>query len=210
MPAGARPAAGGRWIAAATVTLTVVAGGGFLAFQPAAADDYPPPLWILPDRGDHTYCWNRALAADLKNNAAAAANNIPNQTVVTVVARGDCDFATYPHTDVIWEDEFIGENVAGETTCHKPYANGTCDTYRVKINPTEIREDTVGVYLDEYGITKTSCHEFGHTLGLDHHDQDADPPSPWGCMVGGVISGDNVEWRRYVTHHINHVNGWFS
>lgn len=210
MPAGTRLTPRRSWIATATATLSVVAGAGAFAFQPAAADPYPAANWLLPDRGDHTYCWNHTLADDLKNNAAAAANNIANQTVVTVVARGDCNFTAYPGTDVIWENEFLGEDTYGQTDCHDVNGNGNCDTWRVDINPAEIREDTVGTYLDEYGITKTSCHEFGHTLGLEHHDQDSDPPSPWGCMVSGVISGDNVEWRRYVRHHIDHVNGWFS
>jgi hypothetical protein len=70
-----------------------------------------------------------------------------------------------------------------------------CNAADVVLDPAEIN---IGD-LNEEDTSKTACHEAGHSVGLTHGGNT-------GCMLNGPIPNGAVQFRRYSSHHIGHIN----
>lgn len=191
-----------RWyhIAAVSCLLTST------ATAPAVADPWgagPPDGGAPPDGSAHTYCWGvqvyGGVNADIFDNVDAAEYNaLQGPTVVNVIFES-CDYSGGTETDVVWLTENLPGSDRGSARC-EDYDNGKCDQYYSSLDLAEIAEGPD----DELDETKTACHELGHTVGLNHHPSSGD----WGCMRSGP-SGTALSWRRYVDHHVDHINAHF-
>lgn len=142
-----------------------------------------------PDSNPHGFCYDASVTADLKSGIQEAEWDALNPTHATVTFDSSCQFTGSGETDVVWfELELPG--LDGKAPC-EDYDNGRCDQYYAQI------DDDVNGELDE---SQTACHELGHTVGLSH--------GSWDCMAGDPPNSQ-TKWRRYGTHHTDHINGWF-
>lgn len=145
----------------------------------------------------HTYCWDVNFNEGLKDNATAAMNKaLDAQTVMVDQYEVNCD----GETDIRWFDATLDGNVRGTYRCVTYAASGICAAAYIHLDPLELNEGA----NDEYDTTKTACHEVGHSVGLQHGDAKSD------CMRNGEIPDTSVQWRRYSSHHVEHIDGYYG
>ena len=154
--------------------------------QAASADEYgngEDQAGYRPDNSQHSYCFRQNFDGD---NARAAAHRamgtvLDDQTTMSRDWHGECD----NQVDVMFRYDSL-DGVDGEWVC-LDLDGDICLSGRVSFDPT---------YLD--GINdweQTTCHEVGHSVGLDH--------ASWDCMwyydYDGLL-------RRFADHHVYHIN----
>lgn len=150
-----------------------------------------------PDSNPHTYCAGNSFSwwprvENIENNA------LGKPTDANVVYNSSCDYSSSTETDVVWYVAELSGTTRGTTRCED--FDTYCDQYYVKIDYNYIIESSDP---DGENVSKTICHELGHTVGLSHGS------TYGGCMVSGEVSGD-LSYRRYSSHHVGHINAWFS
>jgi len=152
-----------------------------------------------PDSNPHTYCYEYGFPGHYEHSVAQMENNaLGDPTAATVVRESSCDYSSRTETDVVWQWRDLPGTTRGRTRCED--FDTYCDQFYVQIDFNQI---TSSSSPDEENIRKTMCHELGHSVGLTHG------PTPGGCMVSGAVNGD-LQWRRYASHHRNHINAWFG
>jgi hypothetical protein len=210
MGAARRPAKGmrgtwslGRKAGAVALGLLIPAGAFGTAFT-AAADEWGDMtdevngIGAHPDSDPHTYCYTWSVPGGLRTNIDAAMWNAMDPTAVNVNGPQTCDYASDTETDIVWWEGDLYE-ATGVTYCED------WDTYCDQSYSTlDLSAINVGTD-DEIDQTQTACHEAGHSAGLKHGGSSAD------CMIN---SGDNpptaLQYRRYGSHHRDHLESWFN
>lgn len=187
-------------IGAATVMVLIVCGGASAHADPWG--DHPGNFidgtGPHPDGGTHSYCFE-SMDSGLFDNIRNAENYaLEGNTDANVTFHSECDYRWGTETDVVWDTGNLSGSVRGTTWCDD-WDGDQCDQAYVELDVEELRKGT----NDEYDITKTACHELGHTVGLTHHS------SGYGCMISGEIPSTELKWRRFVDHHKNHIDSWF-
>jgi hypothetical protein len=133
-------------------------------------------------------------------------DGVEAQTTVDTQEYADCG----TEIDVRFQDVNIGAGIFGYSPCSVRLANGRCGRRDVKVNWGYI-QNVAG--NPGYQARKTLCHEIGHTLGVNHYDQDIYNPdgyfSPDSCLRSGLFDSGAAWTRTYGPDHRTHINVWF-
>lgn len=146
----------------------------------------------LADSLIHTFCWGAGFDANLQDNASWAmlnSLNIPTQMI-------DSFEACTGSTDVKFLDADLPSPTRGQYSCIAFAAPGTCNSGQITVDPAQLN---IGIN-DEEDTTKTMCHEIGHSVGMMHAVGTND------CMRNGEVPDQQLLWRKYTGHHVQHVN----
>jgi hypothetical protein len=163
----------------------------------ASADPYAdtgPNGGSRPDSDNHTWCFLNGSPFNNEYQAAygRGASTLDSQTIMTSTFQGYlCDDV---HVDVaLARASSLPYGARGMTTCviWKNYAGNICDGSDTYLSNAELGSDL-------HQIRKTSCHEWGHTVGLSHGSTDD-------CMRNGAVPAGS-QYERYSQHHVDHVN----
>lgn len=186
------------WVLAMTL---VIAGLLGVVNAPTAVADPAQPDGP-PDGGDHVWCYlpsfHQEVAAD------AAMTRLRNQTVVTTSFPGACG----DHTDVRWRQGDLNGSY-GRAECQLRRTNGTCDVYNITLAMATI--DAAARPIEQR--TKTSCHELGHTVGVQHYSGNDFPggDTAHSCLRSGEVTASWTNLTIYGQHHrTQHINPNFS
>lgn len=175
---------------------------------PVAADPYPV---LPPDEGEHSWCFasngypNEVIRDRTYWSMSGGGTDagVEPQTIVDTVHKAPCG----PHTDVMVQQDYMGEGVFGATSCI--LWAGRCDRFLARISWSEIQ---LWSTRPNHQARKTICHEIGHTLGADHYPNAASSPDgdQQSCLRSGVHDHNYFWERSYGPHHISHINNWWS
>ncbi|MEU7004534.1 hypothetical protein [Nonomuraea sp. NPDC046570] len=191
----------------------------------SASADIWPFKGVPPDKASHSYCYTSSVSATSKSYIPGAMNYLNERTAIPGVSfHSSCDTQNSdgdgsPATDVAWFDMWV-DGAYGEATCKIRTASdsGVCDQAFVKLNTGTLN----AAARPHQQYIKTSCHELGHTVGLNHYSALASPPEPpagdfsqpHDCMMSGDVDkmpDPTGSWLwQYNDHHVNHINGWWS
>lgn len=149
----------------------------------------------LPDGTYHTWCFGPTMDgnANLQNAVQYAMTNMVEQTQMTENKDNSCDSST----DVVWQErDLVG--LRGEHECLERVSGSPnkCAHSAARLDGDAITADSPQG-AEQLNREKTSCHELGHTLGLNHDYPQDD------CMVLGAVAAGH---RTYNDHHREHVN----
>lgn len=188
-----------RRIRAVVATLFVAA---LLIARPVEAQGDTPQPDGPPDTGSHSWCYLSGF--NQRTTADAAMTWLRDQTVVQTLYPGACD----AHTDVRWGQGNLS-GAYGEARCRTRWDNGRCDTYNVTLDMGAINNAA----RPNEQLSKTACHELGHTVGVRHYF-DNDLPggdTAHSCLRSGEVQASWTNLRVYGHHHrTQHINPWFS
>lgn len=202
-------------------TAMAIASAGVVAvslapLSPLGADPVNDPnesqagVGPWPDGDVHRYCFAAGFDANLQDNVhwtneVTDANSDMNRLFEA------CDLTAAPSTDAVWRDAPLGGD-RGLTDCVQAWAvPGRCDRANLILDPVAINANDPYGGGFEHNITKTACHENGHSMGLTHYKSDAFPNPPEGqhdCLISGPVNGDS-QWVVYGAHHKGHINANF-
>lgn len=169
-----------------------------LSVNPANADPFGtggPDTGDLADSVIHTYCYSSAYEAqDRDNSEYAFWTSLDAAT--DMIARNDTGSTNCTtDADVCVQDGNLPAGVRGSHICISYASAHVCNHSEVTVDPAEI---FIGAN-DEEDLTKTLCHEIGHSVGLTHGGLTD-------CMRNGEIPDPGVVWRSYDAHHKGHIN----
>lgn len=188
-----------RGLAAVSIAVAMAAQG--LLTAPVGADPWgtnTSDTGAHPDGSSHSFCWQPMDDSAKQNIASAAYNALGAPTDAVAKFDEECDYSGGTETDVSWDTVNLPGTTRGQAFC-EDFDDGRCDQFYAELDLAELRQGG----NDEIDITKTACHEFGHTVGLTHHDDG------YGCMKSGSVPSTELRWRRYGDHHKGHINAWF-
>jgi hypothetical protein len=183
-------------VVVAAVSLTTLSAAPILA-DPWGTDT--ADTGAHPDADPHTYCYGSGLASGAKPNIDAAEWDALDPTAANADYQSSCDLSSSTETDVVWFTGNLSSGVRGEEYCEDYDTH--CDQFYATLDLGQIDGDDAD--HPEMGETKSACHELGHTAGLTHHDDGND------CMDSGPLVSTDLQYRRYSSHHIDHIAGWF-
>jgi len=200
-----------RWRKSRFVAAAVSAGliAWAAVASPATADTWPFNSNFLPDQGNHNYCYSSTYTpqAEIRTQIYNSMVYMHNNTNAKRTYHSTCDTSGEGQTDVVWEGRSLSSGAIGDATCMVKWSSGRCDRYRTRINGPLIRDHYSSDTYRNRQYRKTSCHELGHTLGLDHY------PSPYNdsCQRSGWTGTIDASWTRtWTEHHRGHINAWFG
>lgn len=182
----------GRWrlvrigVTALAVTMLVSAGGT----TRAAADPFgvgPPDAGWFADNSTHTWCTFGSFVSAWHNPIRDSLINLDSQTDVSDSYVSVCTSDTDAQFNLSSSSQ-MGSNTLGSYSCLvNPTSTNRCGAARIRLN--------TDLLTDYHYRRKTSCHEVGHSVGLQHG------PTYGGCMVSGYAN-----YSTYSSHHVNHIN----
>lgn len=153
------------------VATVMATAAGLLWAAPTGAAD-PNFTYYPPDLGTyHTWCITGSVPfGDVRRAMGNAMTHVGNNTNVRQ-RRVDCVASGSGQTDVrfrIATDPGFPITY-GRAWCQKWNSKGLCDRYDTLVNYKAIDQNsTIGHKYRMY--RKTSCHEVGHTVTLEHYD----------------------------------------
>lgn len=155
--------------------------------SPAAAH---PNGWVT-DGNPHRWCYGDSTVGypTLRDSMAYAINNLDSQTEVNSPDSEACS----AEVDIKFA-RGSADGGRGLWQCVQYYYGSVDICYRstITINTIQIQNDG-GPY--ELNLRKTTCHEVGHSVGLDHHAID--------CMISGPIASGH---QTYAPEHVGAIN----
>lgn len=183
-----------RLLVASGVTVMALAVGGVAVADPWAIG--PPTAGEHPDGPPHGYCYEDSVnpGGDIVDNIVEVEVFALDPTDATVTYDSDCQLTGVGETDVVWTTGPIAGALAN-TICDDLDNNNYCDQNYIKVY--------VSAHYNEYDKSHSTCHELGHTVGLQHHDTGDY------CMLSGHVTSSAVNYRRYSAHAKDHINAWF-
>lgn len=169
-------------------SLVVIAAAAVLAGTlPANADTFPG-TGLVADDSIYDYCLNSSFSTDVWV-AHDAASTLDDTTDMT-----DSYTTCVSYTDAWWFEADLDPGVRGLTYCVSEVSPGVCDSNDILMDIAEIDAGS----NDWYDRRKTSVHEQGHTIGLDHDTESA--------MISGEVPSTSTQWRTYSSHDVGHIN----
>ncbi len=141
----------------------------------------------LADSSIHTFCF--ILFEGDQNVATYAMSVLDSTTDMSDSQIANCEM----ETDVYWQDIDLAGSLRGQYQCIF-YNDTMCDSADVRLDWDELDKGS----NDWEDRRKTAVHEIGHSVGTNHDSVSA--------MITGEIPNTDIEWRRYSTHDINHIN----
>jgi hypothetical protein len=211
---------------ARSALVAIVAACAATSFSLISASADPWPFSVPgfhPDQGpSHGHCFVEGDAEPvdaMRERMVDAMQYMDSNTQANLNFSSPCDRDGPGETDVVWRGErvfFQGEEVIGLSGCSS-VRGGVCDRYRVFVNGPLVREHYSSEEAEHRQYRKTSCHELGHTLGLDHYATEDDrfnngDSSAYNrsCQRSGFVGFVTDNWtRQWEGHHIDHINDWF-
>ncbi|WP_216216766.1 hypothetical protein [Amycolatopsis aidingensis] len=198
-----------RHIAAAVAAMVAVPLTLVVAAAPAAADPWPFNSNFRPDKGNHNYCYSSSYRprTEIRTQIYNSMVYMHNNTKAKRTYHSSCDTSGVGQTDVVWQGRRLSSGAIGDARCMVKRSNGRCDRYRARINGPLVREHYSNTTYRNRQYRKTTCHELGHTLGLNHY------PSPYNdsCQRSGWTGTISSSWTRtWTAHHRGHINSWFG
>jgi len=193
-----------RGLLGALAALALAFGAVLAGAVPAKADASLP--WTH-DRAHHTWCYQSGFT--LSTEADWAMTWLRTQTDANTAFWSPCA----AEVDVWWSN-FYQPGTFGQTACKAvtSSAPGVCTEFYVRMNATLINAQT----LASEQRKKTSCHELGHTVGVNHYGGVTGLPNPDGvgaadsCMKSGTVTTAGAWTSKWGPHHINvHINPTF-
>lgn len=182
------PHGGGLWLLALTcgLGLLLMTGGGS-----AYADTFPGNAdHRVADGSVHTYCPTSSFVFEEKKQVAEYAMYYLDATTDMSDSAGSCQNST----DVWWFNANLTGSLRGSRVCAVAASSTVCDRSNVSL---DFQQLDIGSN-DWYDRRKTSCHELGHSVGLNHDSS--------GCMISGEVPSTATSWLRYNSHDVGHIN----
>ncbi len=175
----------------ASVLLGVVLWGGDVV--PAVADTFPGNYdGRVADSYLHTYCFLSTFSGYEAVGHYAMRNALDNTTQMTDVFQSCTN-----NTDVWFQRANLSPGVRGSRVCSVPTSSTVCNRSTITLDFAEIDRGS----NDWHDRRKTSVHEVGHSVGLDHDTVSA--------MISGEVPSTALVWRRYSNHDIAHINNQY-
>jgi hypothetical protein len=208
-----------RYVAALSATFVALPMALVAIASPAAADTWPFNSNFRPDTGNHNYCYSTTYypRAEVRTEITNSMVYMNDNTDAKRSYHSTCDTAGDGQTDVVWRQQAPTGGAIGTASCSVKWASGRCDRYEVRLNVTLIREKYSSEANRNRQYRKTSCHELGHTLGLDHYTSNDDRHNNGdrtaytsSCQRSGWTGENLSSWTRtWESHHRGHINAWF-
>lgn len=176
-----------RWI----IPVSMATAALLASSPPASADDFPDNHHDgLADSSVHTYCLQSWDTANDENVVHYAMQNVlDNTTDMTDSFSSTCTTST----DAVFRDVNLSGNTRGRYQC-QTYTGDDCNYSIIQLDFAQI---DIGSW-DWQDRRKTSVHEVGHSVGANHDSTSA--------MISGAIPNANLQYRRFSTHDISHIN----
>lgn len=158
--------------------------------QPAYASNFSGPY---ADNGDHYYAY-----VNLEHYTITAANwgrDRIDATDMTTHNDGSCKSGTdvciydYDYTGEVWD------TVYGRAYCDTRIGNGKCDRFLVVYDSGNL------IRYRSNWLKRAGCHEWGHTVGLDHFNQVG---GDYSCMWTNI--NNRYQSTYFAGHEVNHIN----
>lgn len=135
----------------------------------------------MPDRGDHTWCFNNGaheLGKAGKTAARYSMAHLRNVTQATTDYKSTCNVDGSGQTDVVWRNYLGDQTWYGKVDCRRYVVpTTTCDRTWAMINLGKIASDWPNsADRRQQERRHTACHELGHTVTLSHYS--GSPPDP--------------------------------
>lgn len=143
----------------------------------------------MADSSLHTYCFLSTFNTDSSVGHYAMRDALDNTTDMTDVYES-CN----NNTDVWFQEANLAAGIRGSSTCAVAVSSSVCNRSIVTLDFPEL---DIGSN-DWEDRRKTSVHEVGHSVGLNHDTSSA--------MISGEIPSTSLVWRRYSNHDISHIN----
>lgn len=180
-----------RWIGPVLLALATV----MVLATPIGADTFPDNYDTrVADSSHHNYCYTSSLSSSSRRAVAdyAMFNSLANPTDMSA-SLVSCTSTT----DIWWYDGNLSGSNRGLRTCANAISSSVCNRSNVTLDFAQL---DIGSN-DWEDRRKTSCHEAGHSVGLDHDST--------GCMVTGEVPSTALSWRRYNSHDTGHINAQY-
>lgn len=145
----------------------------------------------LADSAIHTYCF--ILFEGDQNVAHYAMSVLDSTTDISDLEVEPCEM----ETDVYWQDLNLPGSLRGQYQCIF-YNDTMCDSADVRLDWDELDKGP----NDWEDRRKTAVHEIGHSVGTNHDSISA--------MITGEIPNTDIQWRRFSSHDINHINNSYG
>jgi hypothetical protein len=218
-------------VIAAVSSLVVMAGLclSLALAAPAQADPYADcrqgTAVCRPDTNPDHWCFGQTTEGRpvLRSSIQWAIDNADNTTDITTSFMSSCSATA----DARWRESGLGQGILGQYIC-TDWAGASypevCYSSDVVINMNAhdyVADDPSNIIPSSDGnvepgeialnVDMSTCHEFGHHLGLAHHNvawyQDFDND----CMRNEWLEAEqaNAGWRKYNGHHRDHINAHY-
>lgn len=193
-----RDAFAGLACAGATAAIVVLSAG---TAAPASAHSWGPDTGVAwGDDGTVDYCYLWLEGGYQAPIETALYDRVDGPTDLRVVpTAGGCNSGTdiriYVGVDI--------STLRGNFQCQRFRSSNVCESGRMYLNRYQLGEGNTT--SSKHQIRKTTCHEAGHAVGLNHYDY-LSGGNGWGCMISGSVPSGS-SWENYSAHEINeHIN----
>jgi|GEM_PF-5312786 len=175
----------------------MLACGILLAFpaisqESASADTFPGNYDArLADSSYTNWCNTSSFSSYSSISYYAVYSTLRATTDMTSASGpGSC----YNSTDLWFANVNLTGALRGERKCAVASSSTRCDRSTIDM---DIAQLDVGSN-DWYDRRKTAIHEVGHSVGANHDSGST--------MISGEVPSTALQWRRYSTHDVGHIN----
>lgn len=168
-----------------------------LATTPVA-NAAPFPELRMADNYAHAWCFGETLPKDQQDVIFYASDRIDAIPIMDTYGQ-----TCRSGTDVYFYDKDLDGLRGGYicTTVGPNGPNGRCAYGAIYIDFAYLDSDPPASRV-WHNRRKTAVHEFGHSIGFDHHS-----PGYHDCpMLQGRVPDDHYKWRYFPVHDADHVN----
>lgn len=173
------------------IALILVAAFLAATSQHVAADTFPGNEDTrVADSFIHTFCYTTTFTTDTSVGSYAMGTVLDDTTDMRDSFHSSCGNTT----DVWWIEGNLSGTLRGYRVCVVAISSSVCDRSNVYLDYAQL---DIGSN-DWHDRRKTSVHEIGHSVGLDHDTSSA--------MITGEVPSTALAWRRFSSHDIGHID----